>query len=304
MQVRQDDFLLQQLPAKKVLFNVPMRDHTSFKIGGPADAMVFPESIEEVQAIVVYCNSRGIPLFVLGNGSNLLVRDGGIRGVVIKISDCMDWVRVEGETIVAGCGITLHRLAQVALDASLSGLEFASGIPGTLGGAIYMNAGAYEGTMKDVVYQVEVVDREGKHKTYIGDEIAFEYRDSIIQRNNLVAVEARVRLRGTAKSDILAKMRELDEKRKKKQPLKMPSAGSTFKRPPDHFAGKLIEEAGLMGFRIGGAQVSTLHAGFVVNLGGATSADVINLIDEIRRRVYEHAGVELTPEIKVVGEDA
>jgi UDP-N-acetylmuramate dehydrogenase len=291
------------IPAKKIFFDEPMSEHTSSRIGGPADALVLPESTEEVRNVVKYCASHRLPLFIMGNGSNLLVLDGGIRGVVLKIAGCLNWSRTEGNVVEAGAGITLHDLAEAALSASLSGLEFASGIPGTFGGAIFMNAGAYGGEMKDVVFQVDAVDLEGNLVTLMGDEIAFGYRDSALQKRNLVAVSAKVRLMPKDRSLIEARMLELDALRKAKQPLKMPSAGSTFKRPPGHYAGSLIESSGLKGFRVGGAQVSTLHAGFVVNLGGATSKDVLNLIGEVQKRVYAKHKVHLTPEVRIVGED-
>lgn len=303
MQLTQRQYELEQIPAQNVVMNAPMREHTTFKIGGPADALVLPRSMEEVQAVLRFCAYRDIPVLAMGNGSNLLVRDGGIRGVVLKIAESMDWVRVAGDQVVAGAGIALNRLAEFALSNSLAGLEFASGIPGTFGGAVHMNAGAYGGEMKDVVCRVEAVTTRGEPVTLVGPEIAFGYRDSALQQRNLLAVEATCSLVRADSDEILRRMRDLDHKRRSKQPLNMPSAGSTFRRPPDNYAGSLIEQAGLKGFRIGGAQVSSLHAGFVVNVGGASSGDVIALIEEVRSRVREQSGVQLVPEVKIVGEE-
>jgi UDP-N-acetylmuramate dehydrogenase len=295
--------LIANIPANQVLMNEPMKNHTSFKIGGPADIVVIPSQVEHIRHIMMSCQKWNVPFMIMGNGSNLLVRDKGIRGVVIKMSGLFNRVWIEGACIRAQSGVLLSVLSRKALKAGLAGLEFASGIPGTLGGAIAMNAGAYGGEMKDVVDWVQVIDFDGKLYIYNNDELQFGYRTSYIQGKPLIVTEVNLSLAPGNLEESKAFISELTRKRQEKQPLSLPSAGSVFKRPEGYYAGRLIECAGLKGYRIGDAQVSEKHAGFIVNLGEATAKDVITLIETIKQKVKEVAGVELEHEIRIVGEE-
>lgn len=281
----------------------PMKLHTTFKIGGPADCLIFPASLEETEKVLALVHEYQLPLTILGNGSNVLVQDKGIRGVVVKFARPMAKIRHEGCRIIAGAGALLKDVSEAAAQNSLTGLEFACGIPGSIGGAIFMNAGAYDGEMKNVADVVRTVDREGHIHTYSRDELELGYRHSRFQDNGEAIVEVELLLKeGDAKA-IRAKMDDFTERRESKQPLEMPSAGSTFKRPKGYFAGTLIQETGLKGLQVGGAQVSTKHAGFVVNAtGDATAADVRGLIHEVQQRVYAKHGVMLHPEVRIIGE--
>jgi len=290
------------IPEGQLLKDVPMKDHTSFRIGGPADLMVLPSEVEHIRHALKVCQKWNVPFMVMGNGSNLLVRDKGIRGVVIKIASTFNGVWIEGCCIRAQSGALLSAICKKALQAELKGLEFASGIPGTLGGAIVMNAGAYGGEIKDVVARARVMDTEGNELCLSNAELEFGYRTSYVQKKRLIVLEAELALSPGRYEDIKAVMADLTRRRQEKQPLSLPSAGSVFMRPPGYFAGRLIEDSGLKGYRVGDAQVSEKHAGFIVNLGNATANDVLVLIEVIRQRVKEKYGVELTPEIKVVGE--
>jgi UDP-N-acetylmuramate dehydrogenase len=284
-------------------FDEPMNRHTSFRIGGPADALFVPRDANWLKKALKSAQELGIPVTVIGNGSNLLVRDGGIRGLVIKLSGTLDYVHVLGTDLRAGCGVLLSTLSHVAVEAGLKGLEFAAGIPGTLGGALSMNAGAYDGEMKDVVSAVRALTLAGDEVELRGEELAFGYRHSALKARDLVAVEATLALTPGDKEVSLARIAELNRLRREKQPIALPSAGSVFKRPPGHFAGRLIEQAGLKGCRIGDAEVSTLHAGFIVNVGNATARDVLDLIFHVQSKVREQSGVTLEPEVRIVGED-
>ncbi|MDR2898759.1 MAG: UDP-N-acetylmuramate dehydrogenase [Clostridiales bacterium] len=287
----------------KMEFDVPMKEHTTFKIGGPADAMFFPENENDIWNCVKICEANKIKHFIMGNGSNLLVSDEGIRGLVIRISKNMDKVElVRDSTIYAGAGISLAKLAAFAYENELSGLEFASGIPGTLGGGVTMNAGAYDGEMKDVVSGVNAVDTNGKKYTFNNSQMKFNYRTSAIQGSGLIVTGAEIKLIKGDKTDIANKMADLNNRRKDKQPLELPSGGSTFKRPEGYYAAKLIEEAGLKGYAIGGACVSSKHAGFIVNTGNACCEDVRKLIDHVRNVVYEKHGILLETEVKMAGD--
>jgi len=286
-----------------VLIDEPMKKHTSFKIGGPVDVFVIPGTIEELANSIKLCKDEGLNYFVMGNGSNLVIRDKGIRGVVIKISEHLSQIKVEGTKIIAEAGALLSAVSKVALKYSLSGLEFASGIPGSLGGAIAMNAGAYGGEMKDVVTKVLCLDTDGNFIEYENKDMRFGYRQSRVQDENLIVVQVEMKLKEGKYEDIKAYMDELTEKRTSKQPLNLPSAGSVFKRPEGHFAGKLIEDAGLKGLRLGDAQVSEKHSGFIVNVGEATSNDVINLIKVVQKTVSDKFGVKLETEVKILGEE-
>ena len=284
----------------KIIKNEPMKNHTTFKIGGFADEFCEAESTEDILSAFEYGRKNKIPVFVMGNGSNLLVSDKGIRGLVLKISDKFSEYTVEGDIINAQSGALLSTLSKAAQKNSLSGMEFASGIPGTLGGAVYMNAGAYGGEMKDIVKSVTYLEN-GKIKR-IENGFGFGYRKSIFSDTDAVILEAEIKLEKGNADRIKEKMDEFKKRRTEKQPLSLPSAGSTFKRPQGYFAGKLIEDAGLKGYKVGGAAVSEKHSGFVVNTGDATAQDVLRLIRHIQKTVKEKFGVELETEVKIVGE--
>jgi len=263
----------------------PMKRHTSFKVGGSADILVTPVSIFQLSEILKLCKRENVPILVMGNGTNLIVSDKGIRGAVIKIYDNLNGCSVENDTIRAYGGILLSKLSNVALENNLTGLEFASGIPGTLGGAVAMNAGAYGGEMRNVVFETEYMDKDGELKVLRNEEHEFGYRTSFIQKQSGIVIRSVLKLRKGNKDEIKALMRDLTKRRQEKQPLDMPSAGSVFKRPEGHFAGKLIEDCGLRGYQIGGAQVSNKHCGFIVNTGNATARDIISLIRHVQATV-------------------
>lgn len=295
--------LLENLAGKEnVKVDEPMKNHTSFKIGGPADFLVTPCSVESICEIIKLCNNEKLPIFIMGNGTNLLVSDKGIRGVVVKIYDNLNSCFVKEDYIEAYAGILLSKLSDIALENELAGLEFASGIPGTLGGAVAMNAGAYGGEMKDVVVETEFIDKSGNIKVIRGNEHQFGYRTSFIQKQSGIAVRTVIKLKKGDRASIKALIDDLTARRQDKQPLEMPSAGSVFKRPEGYFAGKLIEDCGLRGYSIGGAQVSEKHCGFIVNKGDATSKDILDLIRYIQKTVKDKFNVELQTEIRLVGE--
>lgn len=282
---------------------VPMAEHTSFKIGGPADILVTPKTAQQIAKIIEISKTERVPIFIMGNGSNLIVREKGIRGITVKLFDNFGAYEVEGTVIKAHAGILLSNLSNIAYQNGLTGLEFASGIPGTLGGAIAMNAGAYGGEMKDVVVKTEYIDKDGNIKSVEADEHCFGYRTSFIQKEGGIVLSSELKLKAGDKNQIKALMDDLCKRRNEKQPLKMPSAGSVFKRPEGYFAGKLIEDCGLRGYSIGGAQVSGMHCGFIVNKGNAVAGDVIALIELIKRTVKNKFGVDLETEVKIVGEE-
>ncbi|HHY81094.1 MAG TPA: UDP-N-acetylmuramate dehydrogenase [Clostridiales bacterium] len=290
------------LQPDQILKNESMKKHTSFRIGGPADLMIIPSETEQIVKAFNVLREHNIPVMVMGNGSNLLVRDKGIRGAVIKIAERYSHAEVKYDSIQAQAGILLSALSRLALNSSLAGLEFASGIPGTLGGAVTMNAGAYGGEMKDVLQWVSVLDEDNSIKVLDRNQLELGYRTSIIQNSNMVVLEAFIKLQKGDYDQIKALIQEYTRRRQEKQPLSYPSAGSAFKRPVGYYAGKLIQDAGLKGMRVGDAQVSELHSGFIINLGNATACDVIELIEQIKAKVKENSGVELQPEVKIVGE--
>lgn len=294
------DFNLQDLKkitsAENIFINEPMKKHTTFKTGGIADVLVIPQTKEEL----VECLKLDMPKTIIGNGSNLIVKDGGIRGLVIKTTNINN-VTVKENIIEAEAGAYLSKISNIAKDNSLTGFEFASGIPGTLGGAVLMNAGAYGGEMKDVIEETTYTDYKGNVFNISDHE--FSYRKSFFTGKDYVILSSKIRLSKGNKDDIINKINELRESRNSKQPVTLPSAGSVFKRPEGYFAGKLIEDAGLKGYTIGGAQVSTLHAGFIVNINDATSSDILNLIEHIKKTVNDKFNVMLETEIKVIGED-
>lgn len=279
-----------------------MKKHTTFRIGGPADYYVLPHSSSEIINVIEVCKETDEPFYVLGNGSNLLVGDKGYRGVVVQIFKNYSDIVIEEKTIKAKSGALLSKIAKKAADAGLAGFEFASGIPGTLGGAVVMNAGAYGGEMKDVLEEVTVLTPKGEVLKLKKDELELGYRTSVIQKNDYIVLEAKISLKKGNRIDIFERMEELKEKRVTKQPLEYPSAGSTFKRPEGFFAGKLIMDTELRGFCVGGAQISEKHCGFVINKEDATAKDVVELMDEVSRRVNEKFGVVLEPEVKRLGE--
>ena len=280
----------------------PMSLHTTFRIGGPADLFVMPGSIQAVADSIRICKETQTPYAVIGNGSNLLVSDAGYRGVIIQIGRNLNQITGNGEEIRAQAGAMLSVIAKTTLSESLTGFEFASGIPGTLGGAVVMNAGAYGGEMKDVLTEVTVLTREGEIRTIPAEKLELGYRTSLAAKNGWIILEAVLRFQKGDAEAIRSRMEELKVQRVTKQPLDLPSAGSTFKRPEGYFAGKLIMDAGLRGFTVGGAQISEKHCGFVVNKGGATAEDVRNLICAVQKKVQEDAGVKLEPEVKFLGE--
>ena len=286
-----------------ILIDEPMSRHTTFRVGGPADFFVTPKAKEEVRDVIRICKEAGMPYYIIGNGSNLLVSDAGYRGVIVQIYKEMDEVKVEGDLVKAQAGALLSGIAAKALGAELSGFEFASGIPGTIGGACVMNAGAYGGEMKDVLESVTVLTGEGKIIELGRNELELGYRTSVIAKKGYIVLGAVLKLERGDGEKIRTYMDELKEKRVTKQPLEYPSAGSTFKRPEGYFAGKLIEDAGLRGFQVGGAQVSEKHCGFVINRDHATAADIMELMRQVQIRVKENSGVDLEPEVKRLGDE-
>ena len=285
-----------------ILIDEPMSRHTTFRVGGPADFFVTPKAKEEVRDVIRICKEAGMPYYIIGNGSNLLVSDAGYRGVIVQICKEMNEVKVEGDLVKAQAGALLSGIAAKALGAELSGFEFASGIPGTIGGACVMNAGAYGGEMKDIVQNVTVLTRDGEIRELEKEELGFGYRASVIKDRGYVVLRAELMLVPGDKEEILARMQELKNKRVEKQPLEYPSAGSAFKRPEGYFAGKLVMDAGFSGYAVGGAKVSEKHCGFLINAGGATASDVMELIRQIQAKVKEQFGVQLEPEIQFLGE--
>lgn len=290
------------LGSDNVKLQEPMKKHTTFRIGGPADYYLCPHSTKELQAVLQICRQEELPFFILGNGSNLLVSDQGYRGAVIQLWKNMSEIEREGTRICAQAGALLSKIAAAAFEDGLTGMEFAAGIPGTLGGAVVMNAGAYGGEMKDILKEVRVMDQEGTILTLSAEELELGYRTSIVKKKGYIVLSADLELAPGNREEIKAKMEDLKERRVSKQPLELPSAGSTFKRPEGYFAGKLIMDAGLRGFTVGGAQVSEKHCGFVVNKGDATAEDVVTLIREVQRQVKDRFGVELETEVKFLGE--
>ncbi|MCI8324638.1 MAG: UDP-N-acetylmuramate dehydrogenase [Lachnospiraceae bacterium] len=296
------DYIRTIVPEERLLFHEPMSRHTTFRVGGEAECMAVVETKEELSQLISYLGRIEQDYFVLGNGSNLLVGDKGYRGIIVKLGPRLSAVGVEKNHIAAGAGALLSKVAFAARDAGLSGLEFAAGIPGSIGGAIVMNAGAYGGEMKQVVQMVRVIDKEGEILTLDNDTMEFGYRTSIIRDRPFIVLGVVLKLTPGNKEEISARMEELMKQRKSKQPLEYPSAGSTFKRPEGYYAGKLIMDAGLRGYRIGGAQVSEKHCGFVINRGGASAADIREVIEEVQERVKDRFHVRLEREVIFLGD--
>ena len=293
--------LKQYVPEENIYLQEPMAGHTTFRIGGPADCLVELESEEQLIRVQNYLNKVELPYFILGNGSNLLVSDEGYRGVVLRIGSGMNRISVNGCELTAEAGATMAQVARVAMEHGLTGLEFASGIPGTVGGGVVMNAGAYDGEMSQVVKQVRVVSRTGESMELDNETMEFGYRKSSIREHCFIVTKVVFQLQTGEREQIKAKMEELAARRREKQPLEYPSAGSTFKRPCGHFAGKLIMDAGLRGYQCGGAKVSEKHCGFVVNAGGATAKDVRRLIQDVQEIIQDKFNVNLETEVLFLG---
>lgn len=296
------DYIKSFIPGERVLFREPMNEHTTFRVGGEARCMVLVQSEEELARLICYFQQIEQEFFILGNGSNLLVGDKGYQGIIVKFGERMEQVRVDGIRVSAKAGALLSKVAAAAKEHCLTGMEFAAGIPGSIGGGIVMNAGAYGGEMKQIVKEVRVMDRNGEIMTLDNETMEFGYRTSIIKNRPFIVLEVVLELSEGKREDIAAKTEELAQLRRSRQPLEYPSAGSTFKRPEGHYAGKLIMEAGMRGYRIGGAQVSNKHCGFVVNMGNATAADIREVIEEVQEKVKERFGVSLEPEIVFLGD--
>lgn len=290
------------LGKENVLQNEPMKKHTTFKIGGTADWFLVPQNKTQLKELMSILKEKKMPFFVLGNGSNLLVGDKGIRGVVICLGKQIDKIQISENECYVESGALLSKTANAVQRAGLSGLEFASGIPGSIGGAVFMNAGAYEHEMKEIIKTVEYMDESGEIFTVSNEECDFGYRTSIFSKNNYIVLSAVLSLKDDSFEEIKKRMDDYTNRRTSKQPLEKPSAGSVFKRPAGHFAGALIEQSGLKGYQIGGAQVSEKHAGFIINTGNATAKDVLDLIEHIKKVVFENFGVMLEPEVKMIGE--
>lgn len=292
--------LFRLLPENRIKKEEPLSRHTTFRVGGAAEYFLMP-GLQQVPEIVALCRRCELPLTVIGNGSNLLVSDSGLRGVVIELGKAASGIGIEGETLTVQAGTLLGETASFAAKHALSGLEFAAGIPGSMGGAVVMNAGAYGGEMKDVLTRVKVLTQDGEIRVRPAEQLDLSYRHSRMMEEKELVLEAVVRLVPGDAAIIRARMDELRQKRIEKQPLEYPSAGSTFKRPAGYFAGKLIEDAGLRGFRVGDAQVSEKHCGFVINRGAATAGEIMELMQYVRKRVKETSGVELEPEVRLLG---
>ena len=292
--------ITKNFPKALVLTEEPMKGHTTFRIGGPADIYIEPD-YASIIPLVQYLKEQDVPFMVIGNGSNLLVSDEGIDGVVISLGKNSDGITISGDTMVVEAGAMLSTVANAAADAGLTGLEFASGIPGSIGGAVYMNAGAYGGEIKDVIESVLVLTENLEKKVMTAEDLHMSYRHSSLMEEGGYVLSAVLKLSKGDKEEIKAKIADIREQRIAKQPLKFPSAGSTFKRPEGYFAGKLIDDAGLRGYSVGGAQVSEKHCGFVVNKGDAKAADVLKLMKDVDSKVFEMFGVHLSPEVRIIG---
>ncbi len=292
---------LDKIQELEVQYNVSIKEYTSFQIGGPVDVFATPYSIPALKELLFNIKRYNIQFFILGKGSNIIVGDKGYRGIIIYTGE-LKMVTLEENQLIAEAGITLASLANKAMVAGLTGLEFASGIPGTLGGALFMNAGAYGGEMKDVIKSAVLLNYSGEQIKLNNENLELSYRHSVLQKKPMIAVKVYLELKHGNKQEIKEKMKTLNRKRKEKQPLEWPSAGSIFKRPTGYYSGPLIEDAGLKGVRVGDAQVSTKHAGFIINLGKATAADVKNLISKVQEEVYKRNGVKLEVEPRFIGE--
>lgn len=295
------EFIKERVSDKNILLDEPMMKHTTFRVGGPAKAFVSVDTEKQLSEIIPFLIKVEEPYYVVGNGSNILVGDRGYNGVILEIGSKFNKITVNDNIITAQAGALMSSVARIALENGLTGFEFASGIPGTMGGGVVMNAGAYGGELKDVVKNVKVMSPEGEMINLSGEDMRFGYRNSAIKTGPYIAIEITIELQKGNKDEIEEKMRSLNEQRRSKQPLEFPSAGSTFKRPEGYFAGKLIMDTGLRGFSIGGAAVSEKHCGFVINKKNATAIDIYEVITEVQERVYDKFGVHLEPEIIFLG---
>ncbi|MCT4688586.1 UDP-N-acetylmuramate dehydrogenase [Vallitalea sp.] len=294
--------LTKKIRKENIIKDESMSKHTTFKVGGNADLFIRPSNINELSHAIKTCKTFNTPYYVVGNGSNIIVKDNGFRGAIIQIYKNLNNVTIEDDTITADAGILLAKLAKIIANESLEGFEFASGIPGTLGGAVYMNAGAYGGDMSQVIVSVDVIDEKGNIITLSKEELELGYRTSIVQQKDYIVLSAVLKCKKGNKEKIKGLIEELNNKRKEKQPLEYPSAGSTFKRPDGYYAGKLIMDSGLRGHQIGNAQVSEKHCGFIINKGDATANDIINLINHVRNTVKDKYHVNLETEVRIIGE--
>ena len=282
--------------------NVPMAQHTSFRAGGNAAMMVTPADAEELKTVLAVIEEAGCPHMVLGNGSNILVKDSGYDGVIVKIGEGFDYVRQEGQTLICGSGTLMSVVAKASVAGSLTGFEFASGIPGTVGGAVFMNAGAYDGEIAEILKRAKIVSKDGRREFYMtAEELQMGYRHTVLHETQDVVTEVELELEKGSADEIKRKIADFTERRNSKQPVNFPSAGSFFKRPAGYFAGKLIQDAGLKGLTVGGAQVSELHSGFIINRGGATATDILQLMEIVQARVFDEFGVKLETEVRIIG---
>ncbi len=307
MKSRLIEELIEKSGCTKIEQNVDMSKEVSFRAGGKADIMITPQNIGELQSILRLLEEKNVPHIVIGNGSNILIKDGGYRGVVVKISsENFGDIKILNDklSIKAGAGVLMSTLGRFLLEKSLTGFEFGSGIPGSLGGAVFMNAGAYGGEIKDILIEATVLTRDGKElKTLTCEDLQLKYRDSILHKTGDIVIDVTLKLQNSDKKLIEEKMIELNQRRNEKQPVNYPSAGSFFKRPEGYFAGKLVQDANLKGYSVGGAQISEKHGGFVINKGGATATDIVNLMKHCQKEVFEKFGVKLEPEVQILGED-
>lgn len=299
-----NSFMELGIPESRILENESMAKHISFRVGGCADYYVNCTDRKELSSLLSFLTEEGVPHMLIGNGSNLLFRDSGYRGVIIHLEGEFQDCEVQGDTVIAGSGKLLSSVSSLAAKSGLAGMEFASGIPGSIGGAIYMNAGAYGGEMKDIVTRVWLMSPDGKEETVrTGTEMEFAYRNSCLQRTGEIVTKVELKLQPEDAEAIQARIAELTEKRVQKQPVNFPSAGSTFKRPVEGYAAALIQESGLKGVSVGGAEVSEKHSGFIINKGGATATDVLQLMELVEKKVYEDSGIHLEPEVRIIGEE-
>lgn len=290
------------LDPKDIEIDEPMKNHTSFKVGGPVDILVNPENYQQVLNIIKLCKENNVPYYIIGNGTNLLVKDGGIRGLVIKICK-LNEITLEGDRIIAKSGALLKDVSDLALEQSLTGFEFACGIPGSIGGAVAMNAGAYNGEISNVIESAKIIDNDGNIRVLNKDELELGYRMSSILKYGYTVIEVTFKLQKGEQKKIQDRIEDLSKRRSEKQPLEYPSAGSTFKRPEGYFAAKLIEDSGLKGFNVGDAEVSEKHSGFIINKGDATAKDILDLIKLVQNKVKENFDVDLFTEVRIMGED-
>lgn len=295
--------LKKKLPEREILDDAPMNKYTSFKAGGNAQLLLIPENEEEIVYALQVLTASGVKYMVMGNGTNILVKDGGYKGVIVKIGEAMSRIRIAGEKLIVQSGALMSQVAKAAVSADLAGFEFASGIPGSIGGATFMNAGAYGGEIVDILEKVKVVSKDGSRVFYMSNEdLELSYRHSKLCETEDIVLEVVLRLAEGNSDEIRKKIRDFTEKRNLKQPVEYPSAGSFFKRPRGYYASKLIQDAGLKGYTVGGAQISELHSGFIINIGGATASDIVRLKKDVQKKIKDKYGITLEPEVRIIGE--